>query len=111
MVSPVNKGRLFSAICLVAGTCIGGGMLALPVATGISGFIPSTFIMALCWIAMTASALLLLEVNLWMKEGAHVITMASTILGPVGRVVSWCVISLSLMPQLLPIQLLVVRLS
>lgn len=87
----VPIGRVFSALCLVAGTCIGGGMLALPVATGISGFFPSTLMMILCWLAMTASALLLLEVNLWMKEGAHVITMASTILGPVGKVVSWCV--------------------
>lgn len=84
-------GRFISAVFLVAGTCIGGGMLALPVATGISGFIPSTFIMTLCWLAMMASALLLLEVNLWMKEGAHVITMASTILGPAGKIVSWCV--------------------
>lgn len=89
--NPVHFGRLFAAICLVAGTCIGGGMLALPVATGITGFIPSTVMMALCWFAMTASALLLLEVNLWMKEGAHVITMASTILGPIGKAVSWCV--------------------
>lgn len=87
----VERGSLISAIFLVAGTCIGGGMLALPVATGISGFVPSTFMMTLCWLAMTASALLLLEVNLWMKEGAHVITMASTILGPIGKVVSWCV--------------------
>lgn len=83
------KGRLLSAIFLVAGTCTGGGMLALPVATGISGFVPSSVAMIICWLAMTASALLLLEVNLWMKEGAHVITMSSTILGPVGRVVSW----------------------
>jgi tyrosine-specific transport protein len=87
----VQWGRLISAIFLVAGTCIGGGMLALPVATGISGFLPSTFMMSLCWLAMTASALLLLEVNLWLKEGAHVITMASTMLGPVGKIVSWCV--------------------
>lgn len=86
----VERGRLISALFLVAGTCIGGGMLALPVATGVSGFIPSTLMMALCWIAMTISALLLLEVNLWLKEGAHVITMASTMLGPIGKVVSWC---------------------
>lgn len=91
MESTLPKGRLISATFLVAGTCIGGGMLALPVATGISGFIPSILMMALCWLAMTASALLLLEVNLWMKEGAHVITMASTLLGPVGKIVSWCV--------------------
>ena len=90
-VPSVPTGRFISALFLVAGTCIGGGMLALPVATGISGFIPSTLMMILCWLGMTVSALLLLEVNLWMKEGAHVITMASTILGPVGKIVSWCV--------------------
>ncbi len=66
-------------------------MLALPVATGVSGFLPSTLMMIICWLAMTASALLLLEVNLWMKEGAHVITMASTILGPIGKLISWSV--------------------
>jgi tyrosine-specific transport protein len=87
----IGWGKIISAIFLVAGTCIGGGMLALPVGTGISGFFPSTMMMTLCWLAMTASALLLLEANLWMKEGAHVITMASTLLGPIGKVVSWCV--------------------
>ncbi|MBA2368003.1 MAG: amino acid transporter [Candidatus Protochlamydia sp.] len=86
-----EKGSLLSAIFLIAGTCVGGGMLALPVATGISGFIPSAIVMTLCWLAMTLSALILLEVNLWMKEGAHFITMASTILGPAGRIVSWFV--------------------
>lgn len=90
-ITAPNFSHLISAIFLVAGTCIGGGMLALPVATGISGFVPSTLMMALCWLAMTGSALLLLEVNLWMKEGAHVISMASTILGPIGKIVSWCV--------------------
>ncbi len=87
----VPWSRWISAVFLIAGTCIGGGMLALPVATGISGFFPSTTMMILCWLAMTGSALLLLEVNLWMKEGAHVITMASTILGPIGKAVSWVV--------------------
>ena len=88
--SSVGKGSVISAMFLVAGTCIGGGMLALPVATGISGFMPSSLVMIVCWLAMTSSALFLLEVSLWMKEGAHIITMSSTILGPVGRVISWC---------------------
>ena len=84
-------GHIISAIFLVAGTCIGGGMLALPVATGVSGFLPSTLVMLVCWLAMTISALFLLEANLWMKEGAHIITISSTILGPVGRWISWFV--------------------
>lgn len=86
-----SKKGLIPAIFLVAGTCIGGGMLALPVATGVSGFLPSLTVMVLCWLAMTTSALLLLEANLWMKkEEAHVITMSSTLLGPIGKGVSWC---------------------
>lgn len=74
---------------LVAGTCIGGGMLALPVATGVSGFLPSIVVMVLCWLAMTVSALLLLEVSLWMEEGVHLITMTSRILGVPGKIISW----------------------
>jgi len=82
-------GRIISALFLVAGTCIGGGMLALPVATGMNGFLPSLTVMFICWAAMTASALLLLEVSMWMEEGVHLITMASRILGVPGKVISW----------------------
>lgn len=74
---------------LVGGTCIGGGMLALPITTGLSGFLPSMAIMLICWIAMTATALMLLEVSLWMEEGVHIITMSSRLLGPYGKAVSW----------------------
>lgn len=81
--------RTFSAMFLVAGTCIGGGMLALPLVTGISGFLPSLLVMLICGIAMTLSALFLLEVSLWMEEGVHVITMTERILGPAGKWVSW----------------------
>jgi tyrosine-specific transport protein len=86
----LSKGSVLSGMFLVAGTCIGGGMLALPVATGVGGFMPSLAIMIVCWIAMTITALLLLEVSLWMEEGVHIITMSSRILGLPGKVVSWC---------------------
>ncbi|MCB1111199.1 MAG: amino acid transporter [Chlamydiales bacterium] len=74
---------------LVAGCCIGGGMLALPMASGVSGFVPSLLMMTICWIAMTLSALLLLEVTLWMGEGAHFISMSERFLGLPGKIVSW----------------------
>lgn len=87
---PMKKGSMISAMFLVAGCCIGGGMLALPVASGPGGFLPSVVIMTLCWFCMTASALLLMEVCLWMKgEGAHFITMTSQILGPIGKAIAW----------------------
>ncbi|NGX57267.1 MAG: Tyrosine-specific transport protein [Chlamydiae bacterium] len=83
------KSNLLQAMLLVAGTSIGGGMLALPVATGISGFFPSLVVMILCWIAMTATGLMLVEVSLWMREGSHMISMSGKMLGNPGRVVSW----------------------
>lgn len=83
--------RVLSAMFLVGGTCIGGGMLALPITTGVSGFLPSLCTMALCWLAMTITSLLLLEVSLWMEEGAHIISMTSKILGPIGKTVAWFV--------------------
>lgn len=85
----VAKGSILSAMFLVAGTCVGGGMLALPVATGVSGFLPSIAIMLVCWLAMTITALLLIEVSLWMEEGVHLISMTSRILGTPGRIISW----------------------
>lgn len=84
-----HKKSTLSAVFLVAGTCIGGGMLALPIATGISGFLPSLVVMAICWFTMTMTALLLMEVSLWLEEGAHVITMTSKILGPWGKRLAW----------------------
>lgn len=84
-----SKGTVLSAMFLVGGSCIGGGMLALPVATGINGFIPSLVVMSICWVMMTISGLFLLEVSLWMEEGVHINTMTYRILGNFGRWVSW----------------------
>lgn len=83
--------RTFTGALLVAGTAIGGGMLALPVAGAPAGLIPSLFFMVIVWIAMTTTALCLVEIGFWMKKSdAHIITMASTILGEWGRWLMWC---------------------
>lgn len=84
-----KKGSILGSTMLVAGTCIGGGMLALPVVTGVSGFFPSLCLMVIGWAFMTTTALLLAEANLWMEEGAHVITLASRLLGPIGKAIAW----------------------
>ncbi|PWU13236.1 MAG: amino acid transporter [Chlamydiae bacterium] len=81
----VSKGRLLSAAFLISGTCVGGGMLALPVETSQMGFFPSLLAMALTWVFMTISGLLLVEANLWMPEDAHIMTMASHLLGKIGK--------------------------
>lgn len=85
----MEKGSTISAMFLVAGTCIGGGMLALPVATGLNGFLPSIAVMLICYLAMTATALLLLEASLWMEDEVHVNTMAIRLLGNKIRIIIW----------------------
>ncbi len=75
-------------MCLVAGTCVGGGMLALPVATSVSGFLPSLAWMAVCCTFMMVTGLLFVEANVWMGPGAHIITMSRRLLGRWGEVVA-----------------------
>lgn len=84
-----KPGSIFGGVLLVAGTCIGGGMLALPVMTSLGGFIPSLVIYLLCWIFMTCTGLLLLEVYHWMDGESNLVTMARKTLGPVGAYTAW----------------------
>lgn len=79
-----HSGSLLSGILLISGTSIGAGMLALPVVTSHAGFLPSLVISSLCWLFMMATGLLFLEVTLWMKDGANVLSMAKRFLGKPG---------------------------
>jgi len=59
-----RPGSTAAAIALVAGTTLGAGMLALPVALRDAGFVPSTAVIAACWAFFSATGLCVLEVNL-----------------------------------------------
>jgi tyrosine-specific transport protein len=74
---------------LVAGTAIGAGMLALPIVTGSAGFLPATLVYILTWLFSICTGLLLLEVCLWMPKESNIISMASYLLGPSGKAISW----------------------
>lgn len=84
-----SLGHILGGTLLVAGTTIGVGMLALPVATGSAGFLPSLTIYLLCWAFMLCTGLLLVEVNLSMPKDTSFISMAEKILGPVGKNIFW----------------------
>lgn len=84
----MNKNT-FKGILLVSGTSIGGGMLALPVLTSLSGFIPSMLVYLLCWFFMACTGLLLLEVCSWMRDEANIVTMAESTLGWWGKCAAW----------------------
>ena len=82
-------GHLVGGTLLVAGTSIGVGMLALPVATARSGFVPSIFVYLLCWLFMLGTGLLILEACIWMPKGANLITLSSRLLGRWGKGFCW----------------------
>ena len=86
-----SLGHVVGGTLLIAGTTIGVGMLALPVATGPGGFVPSMIIYLISWGFMLCTGLLLVEVSLWMPKDTSFISMAQRILGPVGRNVFWVV--------------------
>ena len=82
-------GHLIGGTLLVAGTSIGVGMLALPVATANGGFIPSIFIYLVCWVFMLFTGLLILEACIWMPKEANLITLSSRLLGKWGKGSCW----------------------
>lgn len=86
-----HSNRILGGILLVSGTTIGAAMLALPIVTGMAGFIPSLVLLVAYWLYMLFTGLLMLEVNLWMNEHTNLITMARKTLGRKGAIVSWVI--------------------
>ncbi|HEV8051319.1 MAG TPA: aromatic amino acid transport family protein [Parachlamydiaceae bacterium] len=84
-----KSGSLFGAILLIAGCCIGAGMLGLPVISAVAGFKPSLAMFLLSWVFMTTTALLLLEVNLWFSDEVSIISMADRTLWVTGKIIGW----------------------
>lgn len=81
--------KLLGGILLIVGTSIGGGMLALPIATASAGFLSSSLLLFGCWLIMTTGAFLILEVNLWLPPQSNLISMAGATLGSTGQLIAW----------------------
>jgi tyrosine-specific transport protein len=86
-----SLGHVLGGTLLIAGTMVGVGMLALPVATGEGGFLPAAVIYILCWLFMLCTGLLLLEVCTWMPKESNLITMSERLLGRIGKSICWIV--------------------
>ena len=84
-----STGSVFGGILLIAGCCIGAGMLGLPVLSASAGFFPSLLVFFLSWLFMATTGLLLLEVNLWYGNNVSIISMAGHTLGKWGQAASW----------------------
>ncbi|HSX37343.1 MAG TPA: aromatic amino acid transport family protein [Chlamydiales bacterium] len=83
------SGSLVGGMLLVAGCCIGAGMLALPILTGLAGFFPSFSILLLAWAFMTFTGLLLIEATGWFPREIHLLSMTQESLGRPGRMIAW----------------------
>ncbi len=89
MISRHPLGHLFGGALLVAGTSIGAGMLALPILTGLGGFGPSLVVYFLCWLFMTCTGLLMLEICLKNSPDVNLVSMAASYFGVAGKVFAW----------------------
>ncbi|NGX59435.1 MAG: Tyrosine-specific transport protein [Chlamydiae bacterium] len=87
----MNKkhGSVFGGMLLLAGSCIGAGMLGLPIMTGLSGFYPSLIAFFGAWAFMTLTALLLVETNGCFSKRVNFITMVGRTLGKKGKFFCW----------------------
>lgn len=79
------SGRIISGSLLVAGTCIGAGMLAMPIVTAQMGFTPSLILNLICWFLTMCTGLLFLEAMLWLPDESNFFSMAQRFLGTPGK--------------------------
>lgn len=84
-----KAGSVLGGTLLIAGSCIGAGMLALPVITGPGGFGPSMLLFVFAWLFMTTTSFLLMEANLTLGYNLSLISIADKTLGPIGKALAW----------------------
>ncbi len=88
-VESSTKGSLFGGMLLICGSCIGAGMLAIPVITGLAGFWPTLLMFTVAWLFMTLTGLLIVEVGSTFEKPVNFPTMIGRTLGQTGRFLSW----------------------
>lgn len=77
----VKKPSLLGGTMIIAGTLIGGGMLAIPIATSGLWYYRSLFVLIYSGFCMAISGLMLVEANLHYPNGASFDTMVKGLLG------------------------------
>lgn len=80
----MTQSKLLGSTLIIAGTTIGAGMLALPLAS-MRGFSTSLMIMLGLWMLMAFTALLMVEIHQYADKEATLHTLAKQILGDKGK--------------------------
>ncbi|EFB42840.1 MULTISPECIES: amino acid permease [Parachlamydia] len=89
MSSFAKEGSATGGVLLVAGCCIGAGMLGLPVVSALTGFIPASLILIASCFVMICTGLLVLELTLSFDHEVSLISMAKATLGQTGKFLTW----------------------
>lgn len=84
-----KPGSLLGGALLITGSCVGAGMLGLPILTGLAGFFPALLMFFIAWIFMTLTALLLVEATAWFPKQANLLSIVSYALGKGGKIFCW----------------------
>ncbi len=84
----MQSRRIFGGMLMILGTCVGAGMLAIPIVSAHESFRLSALLLVIAWFCMTVGALAVLEVNLWFKPGSNLVSMAEGTLGAWGKTIT-----------------------
>jgi tyrosine-specific transport protein len=90
----MSKNKRLGGVLIVAGTTVGGGMLALPIASASAGFGLSVLLLIAMWALMTYTALITLEMNLYFNKGVSIAYAAEHTLGGGGKIISTAAIGM-----------------
>ncbi|MHC5202672.1 aromatic amino acid transport family protein [Myroides sp. LJL119] len=82
------NSKLIGSILIIAGTAIGGGMLAMPIISSGVGFPGITLVMILIWLAMCYTSMLLVETYKDHDHNDGLSTMTYRYLGRPGSIVT-----------------------
>ncbi len=81
--------KFIGGVLIIIGTCLGAGLLALPVSNSPGGFAYTTAIMIFIWAVTTLGALYILELTQWLPPGTNLISIAKATLGRRAEVIAW----------------------
>lgn len=86
----MNTSKFIGSVLILIGTIVGAGMLAMPLVCANAGFIWSSILMIILWLASTITGLLIVEINLALpSHSCSFNSMAKHTLGGFGRVTTW----------------------
>ena len=84
-----HKPSVLGGALLITGSCVGAGMLGLPILSGLAGLGPALIMFAVSWAFMTLTGLLLVEASGWFSKQVNMLSIVEYALGRIGKILCW----------------------